>query len=616
MLQDNPTPDPSPEDSILQQAMDAIQAEKFAQAREILTGLVKTNQQNPDYWVWMSAAMETQKERLYCLQTAIKLDPSNAAAQRGLRLMGAFVQDEPIKPFPMNHPRPWESKLKLDEEQNRPKLTASPAFRLAMVIGLISLVLIGTFIGLEIIARRPVAAATQAPLGTPRPTVTPYATRSDISTPQGSTTPHPLAELLSIPYTPTPIYAVTPHADAGSDSYNAAIRAYKNGQWDQMANMMAQAATAEPGSADTLYFIGEANRLSGNYQQAINFYKSAITVNPNYAPSYLGLARANVALSPQRNVIDDLNLAISTDPKYAEAYLERSLYYLNKNDTASAQADLEKASKLNDSPLVEIYLARVLLAQNENTAALEAAKRANQMDITMLDGYLVLGLAYQANGQYDQVVNVMETYVKYKSDNGDAYTILGSAYYNLGRYSLAEQNLLEAVQLNTSDADSYFWLGQTYMSEKEYDKALENAQKARDLGPNSFDIGEGLAKIYIARGEFNNSYIAISKVEKLAQTPAQRARFLYIRAISLDKIGQSDAALRDWSEILKIPSSVAGQEIYQAAQAQATEIVALTPSLTPKITPSATLPNTRVPTSTLLPTRTLQPSATPATPSP
>ena len=66
MEQNNATPADPPENSMLQQAMEAIRAEQFAQAREILTNLLQTDQQNPDYWVWMSAAMETPKERLYC----------------------------------------------------------------------------------------------------------------------------------------------------------------------------------------------------------------------------------------------------------------------------------------------------------------------------------------------------------------------------------------------------------------------------------------------------------------------------------------------------------------------------------------------------------------------
>jgi tetratricopeptide (TPR) repeat protein len=602
MLPDNPKPEPTVEDSMLLQAIDAIREEKFARARDILTNLLQTDQQNPDYWVWMSAAMETQKERLYCLQTAFKLDPTNASAKRGLTLMGALPQDGPLQPFPMNHPRPWEARQKQAEE--KPKAAASPAFRLAIVIGLVSLLLIGTLIGFGVINKRPATAATQQVLsGTARPTVTPYATNGNESAPQLSTA-RPLAELMSTPYTPTPIYAATPHGEAAGDSYKGALRAYKNGQWELVGIMMAQVATSQPGSADALYFIGEANRLSGKFAEAVNYYTSAIEVNPNFAPSYLGRARATIALTPLKNVLDDLNKAVEIDPNYPEAYMERGLFYMNKRDLKSAQTDLEHAAKLGDSPQVELNLARVLLAQQENSTAVEAAKRANQMDVTMLDSYLVLGMAYRANGQTEQAVDVLETYLKYQPDNAEAFAVLGAAYYNRGDYATAEKNLTQSLHLNKNIADGYFWLGQTNLALKEYDKALVNYQKARDIDPDSFDVGEGLAKAYMANGEFNNSYIAILKVEKSVVTPGQRARFVYIRALSLDKLNEPDAAFRDWSELLSMPISATTVDMRQTATLRVVALRSPTPGLA-SITP------TRTPTTTLAAGTSVRPSKTP-----
>jgi len=633
MVQDNPTPAPSLEESMLQQAIDAIRAEKFEQARDILKKLLYTDQQNPDYWVWMSAAMETQKERLYCLQSAYKLDPTNAAARRGLTLMGALPPGDPLQPFPMNHPRAWESKIKLVDARARPKLTSTLAFRLAAVIGLVSMALIGTVIGMGVISKRP--TSTQEAQGTSRPTVTPYATNSNVVVPPVNTM-RPLADLLSTPYTPTPIYAATPHGDAAGDSYKGALRAYKNGQWELVGIMMAQVATAQPGSADALYFIGEANRLSGKYPEAIDYYKAAIGVNPNYAPSYLGRALANMMVKTPKNVLEDLNKAIEVDPNYAEAYLQRGLYYQGKQDLKSAQADLQQAATLNDSPLVELNLARILLAQQDNAAALEAAKLANQMDVTMLDGYLVLGMAYRANGQVDQAVDVLETYLKYQPDNAEAFAILGAAYFNRGEYDKAQDNLAQSLRLDKYNADGYFWLAQTDLELKNIDQALVNYQKARDLNPNSFEVGEGLAKAYMAQGEYNNSYIAIIKVEKAADKPVLRARFLYIRALSLDQLNQPSAALRDWTELVSLPVEATTDEMRQKAQQR---IIELQPTVTPTITitptptttpaaalptsksatgtlppgttlPSATLPAGVKPTQTLQPTKTLKPTET------
>jgi hypothetical protein len=139
------------DDVIFQEAVDALREGNRTKARELLTGLLKTDQNNATYWVWMSALMDTPKERIYCLQAAFKLDPENVSAKRGLILHGALPPDETIQPFPMNKPRAWEQKLLLAHEKPKPKgwaaVKGSPVFRLAVVLLLIGVVVSGVVFG-------------------------------------------------------------------------------------------------------------------------------------------------------------------------------------------------------------------------------------------------------------------------------------------------------------------------------------------------------------------------------------------------------------------------------------------------------------------------------------
>src|SRR5512143_933282 len=134
------------DDVVFQEAVEALREGKKARARELLTGLLKTDQNNATYWVWMSATVDSPKERIYCLQTALKLDPENATAKRGLILLGALPPDENVQPFSLNRPRAWEQKLLLAHEVPKPRgvraLAGSPVLRLAGVVVLV-LALVG-----------------------------------------------------------------------------------------------------------------------------------------------------------------------------------------------------------------------------------------------------------------------------------------------------------------------------------------------------------------------------------------------------------------------------------------------------------------------------------------
>ena len=135
------------DDVVFQEAVDALRGGDKTKARELLTGLLKTDQNNATYWIWMSALVDTPKERIYCLQTAFKLDPENITAKRGLILHGALPADETIQPFPLTRPRSWEERLLLAHEKPKPKgwqaVKASPVFRLGLVILLLGAIAAG-----------------------------------------------------------------------------------------------------------------------------------------------------------------------------------------------------------------------------------------------------------------------------------------------------------------------------------------------------------------------------------------------------------------------------------------------------------------------------------------
>lgn len=65
------------EDTMLTSAIEAIRQGEKAKAKDLLTRLIKADQRNANYWVWMSAAVETKKERIYALKTAFRADRSN-----------------------------------------------------------------------------------------------------------------------------------------------------------------------------------------------------------------------------------------------------------------------------------------------------------------------------------------------------------------------------------------------------------------------------------------------------------------------------------------------------------------------------------------------------------
>src|SRR5690606_32805384 len=100
---------PTPEEAMYDEALSAVRAGERARARDLFTRLLKLRQDNPEYWIWMSAVVETAKERAFCLKEALRIDPDNAAAHRGLMLLG-LVPPDPARALPAKlQRRDWQS---------------------------------------------------------------------------------------------------------------------------------------------------------------------------------------------------------------------------------------------------------------------------------------------------------------------------------------------------------------------------------------------------------------------------------------------------------------------------------------------------------------------------
>src|SRR3989304_3816861 len=78
----------------LTEAIAAARAGDRARARDLLSRLLRADSSNAEYWIWMSAVVDSDREKTYCLESALKLDPSNRAALRGLVVLGARIPDE------------------------------------------------------------------------------------------------------------------------------------------------------------------------------------------------------------------------------------------------------------------------------------------------------------------------------------------------------------------------------------------------------------------------------------------------------------------------------------------------------------------------------------------
>lgn len=581
-------------DSMFQEAVEALRTGQPARARELLTRLLKTDQNNVEYWIWMSAAVETAKERVYCLQTALRIDPENTKAKRGLILLGALPPDENVKPFPLDHPRAWEEQLKLAQEKPKEQkpFLSRPFVRLAG-LAVIGIALCGAVYFMFVVPSMPgilAAISTYTPGPSPTFTLTPTALNSTAHPSPTHFGPTPLWALLPATYTPTPFYNPTPRQPQSGDIFRAASDAYRRGNWEEVILYMQQITDAEPEAADPWYFIGEAYRFQGKYEEALESYEKALTLNPNFGPAYVGRARANLGIEPKTNPLDDLETAIDKDPAFLDAYLVRAEYFLQRQSPKTAIEDLKTAEKLAPgSALVQYDLARAYLAVKDYEKALTAAERANELDITLVPVYLVLGNVYSATNQPEKALQALQTYVTYAEP--DYYTLYleGKLAYLNGDYELALEKLDQSIALE-NDPNARMYRGLTHLELGNGPDAVYELRVAVLSLPDSFEGQIGLTRAYMLEKRYGNAYQQAMIAFTLAETDEQRAQVYYWRALAQEKMGQYPGARRDWEALLALPIETVSPEMRKDAEQHLANLS------TPAKTPTGTRTPTKSPT--------------------
>ncbi|MBK9636705.1 MAG: tetratricopeptide repeat protein [Bacteroidetes bacterium] len=96
---------------------------------------------------------------------------------------------------------------------------------------------------------------------------------------------------------------------------------------------------------------------------AVQDYTNAVQLNPKAAKAHYALGYIHYQyLKVYSQAIVHFNDAINADPNWPEAYFNRGLTFETMGNVAAAQADYEKALKLNPNyKNAEVALARVRL---------------------------------------------------------------------------------------------------------------------------------------------------------------------------------------------------------------------------------------------------------------
>ncbi len=590
------------------------------QARKILSELIKEEPGNLEYWLWLSTAVESRKERIFCLRKALEIDPENQTAQRGLLIFEGSSQPG-LKPLELT-PRDWSSQIDFSQpkqpktkQKKRKRFQSRYSYLLAGAAALLLILLVSG-----------VLFPGRGSIFSPRLTITPMTWTPSVNpnlVGNQSATPNPIlktpiGEVLDIPYTPTAVYVNTPHPRYGS--YQTAMDAYQRGDFLTMLTYIRQTAD-QLETPDIVYLVGEALRNLERYEEAEKEYDRVLFLDPEFAPAYLSRALIQKAYNPNADVKANLDSAIRYDEAFGEAYIERAGYFLKQENYQQAFADAAEAVNLRpDSQVAHQYYAEAAFGLGQYDLALKEAERSLELDINHVPTYFLLGRLYQEKGQPAKAIAYLSKYGPYDDNKSwEYYGALGQAIYQAGgNLEQAKTNLDAAIAVKKDSADLYLTRSMVNFGLGLENEAVSDAYAARNIDRNDLELTLYLGKLLLETDQSSMAGIYLRICEDLTDDPDYLAEIYYWRAQAREQNGRFEEAQADWQLLTELPAeSVPEEWLIEAVEKLRITITPTFPASeppTPTITPSATSTPTPVPepseTSTPGNTASITPSAT------
>jgi tetratricopeptide (TPR) repeat protein len=276
-------------------------------------------------------------------------------------------------------------------------------------------------------------------------------------------------------------------ADPATDYYEAGIRAYDEGDYDQALADLNRALEGDANLAKAYYARGEVLFLKGQYDEAIADYGRAIEAD--YQPAaqaYSARGDANAALGDTTQSSQDYAQAYSLNTEFvSDYYPDRRRAY-----SRAIVLHVRLPSAHFARGWVNFLLEHTQQSINDFTAAIELKQQP------LGPTYFARGTAYYVADDPQSAIADFSSVIELDPGSAEAYDSRAHAYVRLADYERALADLEQAVAADADFAraqNNYCWYGSLLGQAAE---VMESCERGVALEPDnpSYRDSRGLAR--------------------------------------------------------------------------------------------------------------------------
>jgi tetratricopeptide (TPR) repeat protein len=323
-------------------------------------------------------------------------------------------------------------------------------------------------------------------------------------------------------------------------------------------------------SNDTDILMASATTLgqAGLHQEASQFLNKAITLNATIPEAHYDLARAYIDLDDRALAEPELEKAVALKPGFYEAELLLGSLLVEDGKAEAAIPHLREAVKVHaDNSKLLMILGMQYYQHAYFGDAIEVLKKAVALTPETPDARYLLIDSFYRNFEYERALSLAQDTEARFPDRAMSHYHLGAQLNNLGKFAEAKQQLEIALAKDTSLVEARAMLGDVVFKMGNAQESLPYFRAALAADPNLVDAYSGLGKALIQLKRYPEAVDAMEKAVKI--DPNVASLHLYLsqayRALSrpddakkeaavFSKLNQQRAAARDREGDLKYPN--------------------------------------------------------------
>jgi len=230
---------------------------------------------------------------------------------------------------------------------------------------------------------------------------------------------------------------------------------------------------------------GGGNGSENVLKLAIEQYEQIVKIEPNNVDDHLLLGRLYRLDNESQKAENELKIAVKLEPDSEEAVTTLALLYTDEGDTAHALQVLSAVPDTGRSAKLYAALGATYEQRKDYKSAIDAYKRAIQLDRDNLDAIRGLAENYLNDGQIDAAL--------------DQYKVIADA--------------------NPEDAQTYLRMSEIHRRQGKYDQALEDLKKAEAMVPDALEVPYNIAVVYEAQARYDEAVKILQDLLKKTEKP-------------------------------------------------------------------------------------------------